>query len=665
MKKNRRNSFSSHFAKLAMFSLAITLHFPVEAEAVQPGDATELTRQLQTAISQKLPFWDRQDFEDAARGLVAPATAAIIRDSEGRIIWNMTQYDFLKNDCFLETINPSLQRQATLNNLHGLFKVTDRVYQVRGYDLANMGIIIGNKGYIIIDPLTSVDTARAAMQLAYDHLGKKPITAVIYSHSHGDHWSGVKGVVSEQDVKTGKVKVIAPVGFVKAAVSENVFAGNAMMRRAQYMYGALLPRGAHGQVDAGLGKSLPSVISSSLIPPTDIVSNTGQEITVDGVKIVFHLTPGTEAPANMNFHFPQLRTLYMADNCVATLHNLLTPRGSQIRDAKAWSGFIYEAIELFADESDVVILGHTWPRWGKDRIINFLSKQACAYKYIHDQTLRLANQGYTMTEIAEELHLPDTLAKEWFNRDYYATVGWNAKAVYQYYLGWFDGNPANFNPLPPVEASRKYVEFMGGADQVLSKAREAFEKGDYRWVAQVVNHVVFAEPENEKARRLLADALEQLGYHSESAVFRNSYLFGAQELRNGVKKPGGKMPPPLYVVQALTLDMIFDSMAVRLNGPRAAGKAITINWHFTDTNERYILYLDNSVLNHIAGRRSKRADCSIEIRRDLFNKVIAGQTTFLARILLGQIKYRGSIKKLNEMMELLDEPDPFFNIVTP
>ncbi len=663
MKKSVGKSFYLCFARLAFFALVITINMPVEA--AERGGATELTQQFNAAIAQKLPFHDRQDFEDAARGLVAPAPAVIIRDSDGSIVWDMTQYAFLKNDSPLETINPSLHRQATLNNLHGLFKVNDRIYQVRGYDLANMGIIIGDKGYIIIDPLTSIDTSQAAMRLVYDHLGKKPIIAVIYSHSHADHWSGVKGIISEQDVKTGKVKVIAPAGFMKDAVSENVYAGNAMMRRAQYMYGALLPRGARGQVDAGLGKSLPSVISSSLIPPTNSVLKSGQEITVDGVRIVFQLTPGTEAPANMNFHFPQLRTLFMADNCVATLHNLLTPRGSQIRDAKAWAGFIYEALDLFADESDVVILGHTWPRWGKERIINFLSKQAAAYKYIHDQTLRLANQGYTMTEIAEQLQLPETLANEWFNRDYYATVGWNAKAVYQYYLGWYDGNPANFNPLPPVEASKKYVEYMGGADLVLSKASEAFEKGEYRWVAQVLNHVVFAEPENERARLLQADALEQLGYQSESAVFRNFYLFGAQELRHGVKKPRGRMSPPLDVVQALTPDMIFDSMAVRLNGPKAKGKAITINWYFSDTNERYILYLDNSVLNHIAGRQSKIADCSIEIRRDLFNKVIAGQTTFPARILLGQIKYQGSIKKLSELMALLDDPEPFFNIVTP
>jgi len=663
MKKNGGKLLHLCFARLVLFALALMINIPVEA--AQPGDAAKLTQQYNAAVAQTLPFHDRQDFEDAARGLVARPPAAVIRDSAGRIVWNMTQYDFLKKDAPYETINPSLQRQAALNNLHGLFKVNDRIYQVRGYDLANMGIIISDKGYIIIDPLTSTDTARAAMQLVHDHLGKKPITAVIYSHSHGDHWSGVKGIISEQDVKTGKVKVIAPAGFMKDAVSENVYAGNAMMRRAQYMYGALLPRGAKGQVDAGLGKSLPSAISSSLIPPTDTVLKSGQEITVDGIRIVFQLTPSTEAPANMNFLFPELRTLFMADNCVGTLHNLLTPRGSQIRDAKAWAGFIYEAIELFSDKSDVVILGHTWPRWGKEKIVNFLNKQAAAYKYIHDQTLRLANHGYTMAEIAEEIKLPDTLAKEWFNRDYYATAGWNAKAVYQHYLGWFDGNPANFNPLPPVEASKKYVEFMGGADQVLSKAREAYEKGEYRWVAQVVNHVVFADPENETARLLQADALEQLGYQSESAVFRNFYLFGAQELRHGVRKPREKMTPPLDVVQALTVDMIFDSMAVRLNGPKAAGKVITINWHFTDTNERYLLSLENSVLNHTAGKQSKNAGCSIEISRDIFNKIIAGQTTFSARILLGQIKYQGSIKKLSELMALLDDPEPFFNIVEP
>ena len=341
---------------------------------------------------------------------------------------------------------------------------------------------------------------------------------------------------------------------MEEAVSENIYAGVAMARRAQYMYGALLPRGPKGQVDAGLGKSLPARQHASLIYPTDTVTRTGQEMTLDGVRIIFQMTPNTEAPSNMNFYFPQFQALYMADNCVATLHNLLTPRGAQVRDGRAWSGHIYEALDLFGEASNVVFLGHTWPRWGNEHISKFLKKQADMFKYIHDQTLRLANQGYRPAEIAEQLQtqVPDTLAKEWFNRGYYATVGWDAKAVYQFYLGWYDGNPANFNPLPPVESSRKYVEFMGGADQVLTRARAAFDKGDYRWVAQVLNHLIFADPENKKARSLQADTFEQLGYQSESAVFRNFYLLGAKELRDGVKKPFAKIDVSPDVFQALT-----------------------------------------------------------------------------------------------------------------
>lgn len=646
-----------------MVIAGILSHGAVDAK--EPRSASEATKQLNAAVLKNLPFNDKQDFADAGRGLIVQAPSTVICDNEGNIIWDMDQYAFLNGDKPLETVNPSLRRQAELNNIHGLFKVTDRIYQVRGYDLANLGIVVGDTGYIIIDPLTSVVTTKAAMDLFFGYAGKKPIVAVIYSHSHADHWAGIKGLVAEEDVKAGKIRIIAPSRFMEEAVSENIFAGNAMIRRGQYMHGALLPRGPQGQVDAGLGKSLPRRINSSLIKPTDIVSSTGHEITVDGVRIVFQNTPGTEAPSNMNFYFPQFRALFMADNCVSTLHNLLTPRGAPVRDAKAWAGFIYEAIDLFGETSEVVFLGHTWPRWGKENIWKFLKKQADIYKYIHDQTLRLASHGYTPLEIAEQIKLPDELAKEWFNRDYYATLGWNAKAVYQFYLGWYDGNPANFNPLPPVEASRMYVEFMGGADQVLGKAKAAFDKGEYRWVAQVVNHVVFADPDNGKARKLQADALEQLGYQSESAVFRNFYLFGAKELREGVKKPFPKIPVALDVYQALTLDLIFDGMAVRLNGPKAAGKSILINWHFTDTNERYVLSLENGVLNHKGNRQAKNADVTVMLARSVFNNVITGQTTFLARVLLGQITYEGSIGKLNELMSLLDEFDLWFNVVTP
>ncbi len=647
----------------AVLVLGITVNGSLGAE--EPKGATEVTKASHAVFVKSLPFSDKQDFADAARGFMARPPGTAIHDSDGNVVWDMDPYAFLNGETPIDTINPSLRRQATLNNIHGLFKVTDRIYQVRGYDLANLGIVVGETGCIIIDPLTSVATAKAAMDLFYEHVGKKPIVAVIYSHSHADHWAGVKGLVSAEDVKAGKVRVIAPARFMEEAVSENVFAGNAMIRRGQYMYGALLPRGPKGQVDSGLGKSLPGRLDSSLIQPTDIVSKTMQEITVDGVRIVFQNTPGTEAPSNMNFYFPQFRALFMADNCAATLHNLLPPRGAPVRDGKAWAGFVYEAIDRFGEISDVVFLGHTWPRWGKENVSNFLRKQGDIYKYIHDQTLRLANHGYTPLEIAEQMKLPDELAREWFNRDYYATLGWNAKAVYQRYLGWYDGNPADLNPLPPVEASRRYVEFMGGAEQVLTRAKAAFDKGDYRWVAQVVNHVVFADPGNKKARSLQADALEQLGYQTESAVFRNIYLFGAAELRDGVNKTFPKVPLPMDVFQALPVGLIFDSMAIRLNAQKAAGKSIVINWLFTDTNELYVLTLKNSVLNHTAGRQAQQADCSVRLSRELFNRVITGQASFGARVLLGQITYEGSIMKLNELMSLLDEFDLWFNIVTP
>ena len=639
---------------------------PVLGAEVLKG-ATEATKQSHAPYVKNLPFGDARDFADARRGLIARLPSTVIRDADGNVVWDMDRYAFLDGEAPIDTINPSLRRQAQLDNIHGLFKVTDRVYQVRGYDLANMSVVAGDSGYIVIDPLTSVVTAKAAMDLFYRHVGKKPVVAVIYSHSHGDHWAGVKGIISAEDVKAGKIKVIAPAKFMEEAVSENIYAGNAMGRRAQYMHGALLPRGPQGQVDAGLGKSLPSRQHASLIYPTDTVTGTGQEMTIDGVRIVFQNTPNTEAPADMNFYFPQFQALYMADNCVATLHNLLTPRGAQVRDGRAWAGYIYEALDLFGETASVVFLGHTWPRWGSENVSTFMRKQADMFKYIHDQTLRLANHGRRPAEIAEQLQaqVPEALAKEWFNRDYYATVGWNAKAVYQFYLGWYDGNPANFNPLPPVEASRRYVEYMGGADQVLARAKSAFDKGDYRWVAQVVNHVVFADPGNKQARSLQADALEQLGYQSESATFRNFYLFGAKELRDGVKKPFAKIAISPDVFQALTPGMVFDSLATRINPQKAAGKSFVVNWQFTDTGERYILKLENAVLNNSAGRQAKKADCTIKLSRASFSKVFSGQASFAFMAVTGEISYEGEISKLAELMPMLDEFDLWFNIVTP
>ena len=631
--------------------------------AAESRDATEATRQAHAAVLEKLPFDDRDDFADAARGLIDEGPA-VIKNEEGITVWDMNQYAFLEGEENLYTVNPSLRRVELLNNHRGLFKVADRVYQVRGFDLANMGIVVGDSGYIIIDPLTSVDTARAALELVHKNLGERPVTAVIYSHSHVDHFGGVRGVLAEEVVAAGRAKVIAPVGFMEEAVSENIYAGNAMTRRAQYMFGPLLPRGPQGQVGAGLGKSTPRILRVSLIGPTHIVDRTGQEMTVDGVRIIFQNVPGTEAPANMNFHFPELGALYMADNAVSTLHNLLTPRGSQVRDARAWSAFNYEAIRLFGDSVDVVFMGHNWPRWGRDQALDFLRKQADMYKYIHDQTLRLANHGLNMDEIAETISLPDELGREWYNRSYYATVGWNAKAVYQYYLGWFDGNPANYNPIPPVAAARKYVEYMGGAEEALMKARTDFERGEYRWVLEVLKHLVYADSNNREARLLKADAMEQLGYQEESAVFRNFYLMGAKELRQGIEKPFDSMPPAPDLFQAVTLDMIFDGMAVRLNGPRAAGRVMTIGWHFTDTDEKYTLYLRNGVLRH-SPEADPNADVTLTLTRALLNDIVASVTAFPAELQPGGgISHEGELPVFGQFVGLLDTFDLWWNVVT-
>lgn len=656
-------------SRLLQFITVFALVFLVgqAGAAAEPKNATEATRISHQEYLKNLPFDDNQDFTDAERGFIGRLPSTVIKDNEGNVVWSMDEYKFLDGETQFDSINPSLKRQAQLNNIHGLFKVTDRIYQVRGYDLSNLSIVIGDSGYIVIDPLTSYVTSKAAMELVYQHLGEKPIVALIYSHSHPDHWAGVKGVISAENVKRDKIQLIAPEGFMKESIKESIYAGNAMIRRSQYMFGSLLPRGPQGQVDAGLGKSSPARVNSSLIAPNVTIAQTGQELIIDGVRIVFQLTPNAEAPSDMGFYFPQFKALYMADNCVATLHNLLTPRGSQIRDARSWAGYIYEAIDLFGDDTDVVFLGHNWPRWGTQNAIRYMRLQADFMKYIHDQTLRLANQGYRPGEIAEQLvsQAPVELANEWFNRGYYATVGWNSKAVYQYYLGWFDGNPANFNPLPPVEAARKYVEFMGGADKVLAMAGDAYDRGEYRWVAQVVNHVVFADPGNVKARNLQADALEQLGYQQESGVFRNFYLFGAKELRDGVKKPFGKVMGSPDVLQALTPNLVFDNMAIRLNPQKAAGKSFVINWQFTDTNESYVLRLDNSVLNNTKGRQAKNADCTIRLSRDTFSKVFSGQSNFKAMVLFGKIVYEGQIAKFAELMPMLDEFDLWFNIVTP
>jgi alkyl sulfatase BDS1-like metallo-beta-lactamase superfamily hydrolase len=610
-----------------------------------------------------LPFADRRDFEDAERGFIGTLPDAAIKAGE-RTVWSQRPYGFLESEEAPPSVHPSLWRIAQLNCRHGLFEVTGRVYQVRGFDIANMTIVEGDSGIIIIDTLTSAEPAKAALELYYQHRGRGPVKAVIYTHTHTDHWGGVKGVIDQAAVSSGEVAIIAPDGFMEYAVSENVIAGNAMVRRAQYQFGTLLRVGERGQVDAALGKTI-SRGTVTLIAPTDLVRKTGDTRTIDGVEIVFQMAPNSEAPAEMHMYFPGLRALNMAENTTHLFHNLLPFRGAEVRDPLAWSKYINEALELFADRSDVLMGQHHWPVWGTERIKSYMTAQRDLYKYVHDQTVRLMNHGLTAVEIAEVLVLPKSLAEEWQNRDYYGTVRHNAKAIYQKYLGWYDGNPANLDALPTREAARKMVEYMGGSAAIITKARQDFDAANYRWVAEVMNKVVFAEPDNAEARALNADAFEQLGYLSEAATWRNAYLFAAQELRHGVAATGATASVSPDTLKALTVEMLFDFIGVRLNGPKAEGKRAVINWIFNDTGERYILNLENCALTYVAGKNRDDADASLTLTRPTLNAIFARQTTFMQEIQTGNVKIAGNPMKLMELFGLLDTFRPTFEIVEP
>jgi alkyl sulfatase BDS1-like metallo-beta-lactamase superfamily hydrolase len=626
--------------------------------------AVHATLESHSTFLQSMPS-DKEEFELARRGLIASEPVVDIRTAEGQTVWEMQSYQFLApGKPAPGTVHPGLWHHAQRTAIHGLFKVTDHIYQVRGYDVSVITFIEGETGYIVVDPLISAESAKAAAELAFKHLPRKPIVAVIYTHNHIDHWGGVKGIISDEDVKAGKVRVIAPEGFMKETISENILVGNAMTRRATYMFGIFLPKGPRGQVDGGMGKTA-STGTITLIAPTEEVSKTGQEKIIDGVKFIFQLCPGTEAPVEMNFYLPEFKALCIPENTTASLHNLLTPRGALVRDGKAWAYFIDEAIDLFGDRAEVCFNTHHWPRWGRESIFAYLKKQRDLYKYIHDQTVHLINQGYTMSECAEMIQLPESLAKEWFNRDFYGTVNFNVKAVYQRYLGWFDANPANLHPLPPVEASKRYVEFMGGADAVMTKARDYLQKGEYRWVAQVMNHVVFSDPQNKKARELQADTLEQLGYAAESPIWRNFYLAGAKELREGIPKLPRLNVGSLDIIRAMTLDMYFDYLAILLDASRAAGKKITVDWVFTDTKQQYSVTLENSVLNYKTGKRGAAPDATIILTRKVLDDISLKRATFPGRILVGDIKIEGSRGKFLEMMSCLDQFEFWFNVVTP
>ena len=632
--------------------------------AAQSKDAEPATRAANDAFVKSLPFADRTDFDDAKRGFVATLPDGVIPGPGGRPAFDTRLYSFLQKDEVPATVNPSLWRQAQLNALNGLFKVTERVYQVRGLDIANMTIVEGDSGLILIDPLLSNETAKAALDLYLANRPAKPVAAVIYTHSHADHFGGAKGVMSEQDAASGKVKVIAPDGFMEHAVAENVIAGNAMGRRAQYQFGSALPVGERAQIDTGLGKAL-SKGTISLIPPNDVIKQSYETRVIDGVEIEFHLVPGSEAPSEMIMYFPQFRLLNMAEDANHTMHNLYTIRGAEIRDGRLWSRYIGDAIERYGDRTEIVIAQHHWPVWGNARVAAFLKKQRDLYKFIHDQSVRLLNHGLTSSEIAEKLRLPASLAGEWSARGYYGTLSHNAKAVYQFYLGWYNANPADLNPLPRAESARKQVEYMGGAEAVLKRAREDFAAGQYRWVAGVASQLVFADPANKAARELGADALEQLGYQSEAATWRNAYLLGAAELRGGVPSAPGGSSANAELLKGVSIDLAFDFLGVRLNAGKAEGKRVVINWTFTDRNETYVMNLENSALTHRAGKLDDNADAGVKLTRAALDAITLKRRTFRDSIASGDVAISGNPLKLGELFGLLDDFKQDFEIVEP
>jgi alkyl sulfatase BDS1-like metallo-beta-lactamase superfamily hydrolase len=626
-------------------------------------DATEATRRAQAALAASLPRDTGEDFDDARRGFIGTIPDARIANEAGRVFWSMADFAFeADGQPCPDTVNPSLWRQARLNAIHGLFEVTPGIYQVRNFDLSNITFIEGRDGYIVVDPLISSETAAAALALMRQHRGDRPVSAVIYTHSHVDHYGGVRGVLSDADI-AGGLRIIAPEGFLKEAVSENVLLGNAMGRRATYMYGALLPRGPRGHVDSGLGKTV-SMGQVSLVPPTESVGKTGTRLTVDGVDVVFQVTPDTEAPAEMNFFFPQFGALCMAENCSCHLHNIYTPRGAPVRDAKAWSFYIDEAIDLFAADTQVLFASHHWPRWGSGKAAGFLKKQRDLYKFIHDQTLRMANHGLTPLEIGEQLALPPTLAAEWYTRGYYGTLNHNAKAVYQRYLGWFDGNPANLHKHPPAEAARRCVDLAGGAEALLQKARAAFDAGDYRWVAEVVNHLVFADPANAEARHLQADALEQLGYQAESGPWRGFYLTAAMELRNPRAPSPTPRPGAGGQLRALPADSLLDALSVRLNGERAGTREIALNLAFDDTCERFLVTVENAVLHHAPGKADAGAP-TVSLSRAALAELVMAEKTLQQLLDAGGVRIAGDVEPFAALLALFDRFDFWFEIVTP
>lgn len=628
--------------------------------SAKPASSHTITKQNE--VKQALPFANKKDFALAEKGLIVRPEQVEIFNDDGTLAWELGNYQFLLEDH--ASVNPSLLRQARLNYQYGLFKITENIYQVRGYDLSNFTVIKGDTGWIVFDPLLTPATAKAALKLVNDTLGQRPVTGVVYSHAHADHFGGVLGVVTPEQVKQHNIPIIAPSGFMEHAIKENVLAGNVMTRRAIFQYGNVLPKGATGQVDAAIGKGL-SIGMFGLIKPTVEIDENERVMIIDGVEMVFINTPGGESPAEMNTYFPKDKAFWAAENVIGTMHNVYTLRGAAARDALAWSKFINEMVYGYGQQAEIIFASHSWPRWGNEDIQTYLKKQRDMYAYLHNETLHLANQGVTINEIHNEINVPDSLQHEWYNRGYHGSYKHNAQGIMNKYLGYFDMNPANLDRLSPADSAPKYVAAMGGEKQVMTLAQEAHDKGEYRWGAELLNKLVFAQPNYIPAKRLLAKMYEQMGYQAESAGWRNTYLTGAKELRDGVLPTSNITRPGPSFLQAMDTGLLFDYLAVKVNAKRAESDAFKINFTFTDEGREYLVELSNATLTNIEGVTVQDADLSLTISREDWTLVILKQVALRDLLASGKASFAGDIRILNQLFSLLDEFPFWFNIVTP
>jgi alkyl sulfatase BDS1-like metallo-beta-lactamase superfamily hydrolase len=638
---------------------------PAQVKHFDPNGSppSTFTLELRKGITAQLPFADKRDFDEAKKGFIAAPPYKQIKADAGQVAWDMGSYEWLLEGKDFQSIHPSLQRQAVLNMAYGLYEVVPgRIYQVRGFDLANISFIKGDTGWIVFDPLTAKETARAALEFINDKLGKRPVVGVVYSHSHVDHFGGVRGVVDEADVASGKVKVIAPAGFMQAAIEENVFAGNAMSRRTQWQYAILLPRDAHGHVDQAIGKNVANG-NTGLIAPNVLISKGIEEMTLDGVKMVFQNTPDTEAPVEMNTYFPQFKAFWAAENVTGTIHNIYTLRGAPVRNALNWSKEINAALWKFGQEAEVMFASHSWPRWGNARIQEVLRAQRDTYANLNNQALHYANLGVTINEIQNVYEVPRSLQQQWAARSYHGDVQNNSRAVINRFLGFYDGNPVNLHPLSPKDSAPLYVEMMGGADKIAAKGRQLIDEGKYLLATEILNKLVFAQPQNQPARRLLADAYEQLGYQAESTSVRNSFLQGAYELRNGL--PGGtpQRSTGPDVVRAMSTEMWLDFLGISMDPRKAEGLRFTINLVTPDNGEKYLVEMSNATLTNIKGQQAKNADLTITLNRSDLNMVMMGVSTFDDLIKAGKAKFEGDRKPFDQLRGLMVAFTPDFEIL--